>query len=250
MPFTLVAWSESVDSDASLTILDAVADDHITEVGDNIQVPSDLNKIALAKALMTGLDRAQIRAPSLQKDVNLELTSLLAGTEPGSPQEVDNWLPEGIELDVGEQMNAFVQAPANGAVVGTLLAWLFSTIDAAPTGTRFTMRFTASITCVAYTWVSGPITLSENLRAGRYAVVGAKVLGATLIAFRFIFTGKAERPGALGVDALSDIAEPIFRHGGMGSWGEFEHNELPRLECLAVTTDSAQTGYFDLVRVS
>ena len=217
MPFTLVGWQESITPGAALTILDALTDEHITEIGDNIQVPSDLSKIALAASFML--------------------------------QIIDNYLPEGIQLDPGEQMNAYVQAPS-GTIPGVLLVWLFNTIDAIPSGERFSIRFTAGTAAVGYTWGSRAITLSENLLAGRYAVVGARVLSTTLIAFRLIFTGQSERPGALGVDAYGDIQHPVFRDGSLGVWGEFEHNELPRLEVLAVTTDSAFVGYLDLIKIA
>ncbi len=248
MPFTLVGWEESITPGGALTNINSLTDDHITKSGDIIQVPSNLTKIALSVSLMLLNARAQIRAPSMQKQVNLELTALELAAEPGSPQLIDNYLPQGIELTAGEQVEALIQAPS-GSVPGVILMWLFSTIDAIPAGKKFTIRFTAATAAVAYTWGSRGITLSERLLAGRYAVIGARVLSDTLIAFRLIFTGSSVRPGALGVDAVDDIQHPVFRDGSLGSWGEFEHNELPRLEVLCVTTDSAFTGYLDLIKI-
>ncbi len=248
MPFTLVGWEESITPAGALTNITSLTDDHITETGDIIQVPSDLTKIGLAVAYMLLNDRAQIRAPSMQEQVNLELTALELAAEPGSPQLIDNYFPQGIDLEAGEQVEALIQA-ASGSVPGVILMWLFSTIDAIPPGKRFTIRFTAATAAVAYTWGSRGITLSERLRAGRYAVIGAKVMSDTMIAFRLIFTGQSNRPGALGVDAVDDIQAPVFRDGSLGVWGTFEHNELPRLEVLCVTTDSAFTGFLDLIKI-
>ncbi|KKN23132.1 hypothetical protein LCGC14_0908140 [marine sediment metagenome] len=249
MPFTLVGWEESITPAGALTNITSLTDDHITETGDIIQVPSDLTKIGLASSYMLLNDRAQIRAPSMQEQVNLELTALELAAEPGSPQLIDNYFPQGIELEPGEQVEALIQA-ASGSVPGVILMWLFSTIDAIPPGKRFTIRFTAATAAVAYTWGSRGITLSERLRAGRYAVIGAKVMSDTMIAFRLIFTGQSNRPGALGVDAVDDIQAPVFRDGSLGVWGTFEHNELPRLEVLCVTTDSAFTGFLDLIKIA
>lgn len=249
MPFSLVGWSESITPAAALTVLDALTDDHITEIGDNIHVPDNLNKIMLAYAQMTLLDRAQIRTPSLQVQMNLELSKLVDGTEPNSPQDLDNYLPEGIQLDAGEQMQAFVQA-ASGTIQGLVLAWLFDSLSAVPPGKRFTVRFTAGTAAVAYTWGSRPITLSETLLAGRYAVIGAKVISTSAIGFRFIFTGQSERPGGLGIDDVDDVQHPIFRNGGLGVWGSFEHDQLPRLEMLCITTDSAFVGFLDLIKIA
>ncbi len=248
MPFTLVGWEESITPATALTNITSLTDDHITESGDVIQVPSDLTKIGLATSLMLLNDRAQIRAPSMQEQVNLELTSLQNAAEPISPLVMDNYLPQGIELEAGEQVEALISAPS-GSVPGVILMWLFSTIDAIPPGKRFTIRFTAATAAVAYTWGSRGITLSERLRAGRYAVVGAHVTSTTMIAFRLIFTGQSNRPGALGADDLFDIPNAVFRDGSLGTWGTFEHNELPRLEVLCVTTDSAFIGYLDLIKI-
>ena len=249
MPFTLVGWEESITPGGALTNINSLTDDHITESGDIIQVPSNMRKIALATSLMLLNARAQIRAPSMQEQVNLEITSLQNAAEPIDNHTMDNYLPQGIELEAGEQVEALIQAPS-GSVPGVILMWLFDTIDAIPAGEKFTIRFTAGTAAVAYTWGSRGITLSERLRAGRYAVIGAHVTSTTLIAFRLIFTGQSNRPGALGYDTLYDPPHPVFRDGSLGSWGEFEHNELPRLEVLCVTTDSAFIGYLDLVKIA
>ena len=102
MPFTLVGWEESITPATALTNITSLTDDHITESGDIIQVPSGMSKIALATSLMLLNDRAQIRAPSMQEQVNLELTSLQNAAEPIDHVMVDNYLPKGIELEAGE----------------------------------------------------------------------------------------------------------------------------------------------------
>ena len=70
-----------------------------------------------------------------------------------------------------------------------------------------------------------------------------------MIACRFIFTQDDSRPGIIAHDVITDIGEPMFRHGRMGEFGRFEHDTPARFEVYCAAADTAQTFDLDIVRV-
>jgi len=64
-----------------------------------------------------------------------------------------------------------------------------------------------------------------------------------------VFVGGRWRPGALGVDAQDDIEHEMFRHGGLGSWGEFEDVDTPSVDFLSVSADAAEDVTLDLIQL-
>lgn len=101
------------------------------------------------------------------------------------------------------------------------------------------IRATATITQVLNAW-SGPValTLSQSLRGGVYAVIGATVQGPNVCAFRLIFPryrlyhGRKLRPGWLTQTNIGDILNNQIHPWQMafGEWGRFHTFELPAVE--------------------
>ena len=119
----------------------------------------------------------------------------------------------------------------------------------APAGS-FAVRGTGATTVVARAWSEVSLTLDDNLLPGDYQVIGARFEGATCIAGRVIFrTGDQWRPGALGNDDEVSLDHPMFRHGGLGIWGNFPFTQLPAMEYLCDVADTAQITFLDLVKV-
>lgn len=242
----LAGWSEDFDS-ASLVNLAALADDALTVLNDDLQIP-ELNRILAVYALGPSVTRVALVAPSFNNGLQPEVAPIDVSAEPTSPTPWQDFRQHPMDMVVGERMRA--QAAEDGATTrATVLIWLSDGIQAVPNGPVKSVRFTATITAVASAWTAGAITLTEELPVGSYAVVGMRCEGATLQAARLIFTGLNWRPGCIGYDAVGDAELPAFRYGGFGEWGRFIYNQQPRLEVLAVTTDSAQTGWLDLVKV-
>ena len=77
-----------------------------------------------------------------------------------------------------------------------------------------------------------------------------RAVSATLVAARAVFRGEGFwRPGCLGCDSESDLDSPLTRHGKMGIWGEFEHNQPPSIDFLASAADSDQDVILDLIQI-
>lgn len=250
MPFHLCGFSESQDS-AALVNVAALDDDTLTIAGDDITVPADTPLVIAAHVLGANTTRALLRSPSIiSQRTAYELTPIDVAALPSSPPRTINLFDNPLELVPSEQLNAQAAEDAAGAARSTVLLWLADGPPApAEGGAIRKIRASSTLTAVANAWTSGVLTLTDNLEAGRYALIGAMCRSTNLQAFRFIFRGSPYRPGGLGAAVVSSLLPAGQRDGGWGVWGEFEHNELPRLEVLANAADASFTLDLDLARI-
>jgi len=249
MPFTLVGWHESVDASTALTKIAALADPHIRVEGDNIIVPS-LNQLCFTYAVGTGLIRAQLDSPSLRRLLLYDINPVDPNAEPAytvavqTPHRFNSPYP----LDVNEPLSCAVLN--TGTQWTTVLVWLSDGALTPVTGDFLTVRATGSTTLSPYEWTNVAITFDQTLPAGRYAVVGFRYQSTNAIAGRLVFPGYAWRPGLIGIDTDYESPITIFRNGGLGIWGEFEHNTPPTVDCLARGADTSEIFHFDLLKVA
>jgi hypothetical protein len=243
---TMVGWFENQDS-ATLVGTAALADQHVRVVGDDIVVPSKLNKLAGAYAWGADLSQAQLSSPSLRRRALLDLEPWDSADEPTSNPPWHNWFEHPIILDESEALNFNMAEDNAGAGDGACFVWLMDEIEEIPEDAQiFTVRCTNTTTLVADTWTNGALTFSQTLPAGKYGCCGAYATSAGLRAFRFNPVGHDWRPGAIGFDTGQDYGDPIFRYGGLGKWFEFEHDSPPTVDFMSLSADTAQVVYMDL----
>jgi len=125
MPFTLGAYSQSIDTGANLTALDAVTDQHLTTDGDDILVPEFASRLAAVYALGVDLTQVRITAPSLRKTLLLDVEPIdvSATPEPTDPRLHMSLFGRPINLDPSEGLRAEVindGAGASRAVVAVI----------------------------------------------------------------------------------------------------------------------------------
>lgn len=117
-----------------------------------------------------------------------------------------------------------------------------------PTG-RMTIQVRASftVTPTLNAWSGGQaLTLSQSLRGGVYAVVGASLQGANAPWFRLIFPryrlyhGRKLRPGFLVQRSIGDAAALQLPNWPFtfGEWGRFHTFELPQCEVFGSVAGS------------
>ncbi len=253
--FTIVAFHESIDQAAVFEPIAAVADQHVRVVGDDIQVPT-LNKVvAVAVMAESAVEpRARLVSPSLRvlsRPMLLPLNVLAAASvPPGDPQRVVDFRTSPLELVVGEQLNLEILANPVAAQRQGGIVWLADGPIVPVVGKIFTVRATSATAAVAGAWTNVAVTFDEDLPRGRYQLVGLHAISANMIAARAVFVGGVGwRPGALGGDATSDLAHPMFRMGHMGVFGEFEDIEPPTFDVHAVAADATQQFYLDLIQL-
>lgn len=254
--FHTAGFLEDIDPAGAFVNINALADQRLFTQGDDLRVPV-LNQVF---ALAAGLDavvapRARIESPTLDQQVRYEISPInsqdAAAVEPDSPQKVDDLRASPLILGVDEILQCQINSNPAADQDQWVLLW-FS--DGAPSpvtgGRQFTVRATAGVTLVANAWTDVQLILDENLNPGNYQAVGLRPDSLGCVAGRYIFrTGNQWRPGALGVDSVLDLQNPMFRHGQLGVWGEFPFTQIPSVEVLSVIADTVETFHLDLIRV-
>lgn len=255
MPFTLVGFAEDIDAAGADVNITALADQHITTSGDDLTVPSLDHIVAVAAGVASGgTSKARIDAPSLLRVTRVYVSPVNGFADANAAVEivpaVADYRRNPLKLIPSEIMQAVINSNSGAAVLQWILVWLADGPLVPVQGEMFTVRFTGTQTLTVDVWTNGTITPDDRLPAGRYAVVGMRAVGASVVAARLVFPGgNGWRPGVLG--ALLDDGHdwPGFRFGGMGVFGEFEHNQIPTVDYLAGTADTAQDVFLDLIKV-
>lgn len=251
MGFTLVAWTESQDSSGGLTQAAALTDQHVTVNGDDILVPDFAPNLAGVYAGSTALTRAQISSPSLRRSTLLDVAPVVAADEPTAPTPWMNLFDRPLPLEVGEGLRALVSDSTVGASQSHVLAWLQGEREPVPEGPIQSIRLTATATLTAEAWTLVAMTLSQQLEAGTYAIVGMRAEAAGLRAARLVIPGSELRPGCIGYDAVGDQEDAVFRRGGLGqTWGTFSHLFVPQVEFFSTSADTAETVWLDVIRIA
>lgn len=244
----LAIFAEAADRSGGIAALTAAADQSLSVSGDNVKVPSLTPKIAAVYCADTAPTVCQLRAPSMGATSELDVEPLnLGATEPLSPATFLDLRGREVELVPGENLQAW--EINGGNTQGVIGVWFTDGDYSIPAGKVEYVRYTAAITAIAHTYVAGAITLSQQLNAGRYACIGFNCISTTNLLSRLIFPGQGPRPGVLGQDAIQDLQAQPFMHGSMGVLGEFEHDEPPQLEVFCTTTDSAESGILEVIKI-
>lgn len=248
--FTLVAFSESIDTAGELTNITPLADQHIRVEGKNIVVPNAVANLAAAYAVGTNLTKARVESPSLRRVLMRDLAKFDVGLNPLYAPGLEAMFTNPMALDASEPLRFQVAEDGTGAVRCTGLIWLSDAPLAPVGGDIYTMRATAAGTSSTYTWVNVPLTLDQTIPAGVYQVVGLAAYAANLIAARLVFVGESQRPGCIGAASPSGGSLDVFRRGNLGTWGEFEHSQPPTLDVLLSGVASGIEVYLDLLKIA
>lgn len=210
-------------------------------------------RIGLSYAMGATLTLAQIVNATLRQ-ISLPM---IYPTEPSAtvPDNVRFPIPlrQGPILPSSDEFG--VQADAAAIEVQTAILWLHDGVLNANPGPIYSIPFTAAVATAAGIWGNGQITLGQVLPVGRYQIVGMAVRGVNAAAARIVFPYGGPRPGCLcspGANAAAQLAitpDPIFRCGGLGSWGEFDSVAQPSIDILGTGTTTVQTGVLDIIKV-
>jgi len=229
---------------------DALTDQHLTTSGDDVLVPDKLNKLGGVYAGGANLTQARFSTPTLREKLLLDVIPVDAADEPASTAAFNHFFHRPMNLTPSEGARLAVINDGASASLVRGLAWFMDKIDPLPEGAEvFTVRCTGATTLTANIWNTVPLTFSQQLPAGRYAVAGMRASSAGAIAARLILPGYSWRPGVIGADAIGDIRDDVFRAGRLGNLGEFEHTFPPQAEWLSASADTSETVHLDLVQI-
>lgn len=249
MAFTMAGWYSSIDGGGALHNIAAIPDEHITVFGNDIRVPRNMTQLigvtALSAASISFSD-AVLKSPTLRQVFNPHIGILIDGVVFGNPPELLLHPLNPTPLTADENLTLEIESDSAAAAAEYGLVWFSDGALTQITSNIYTMRATGSASLVAGLWVNTPLVFSEQLPAGRYAIVGMRAEGANLVAARIVFQQSFWRPGVPAVNALKNRDAKWFRKGRIGTWGEFDQTSPPTIDCLGVT-DTTQNFYLDLV---
>lgn len=241
---------ESTASNAALAAITPIPDPTLRVSGNDFYVPSSLNQIIMAAALINSSAatlRAQIQSPSLRALLNFDINPIVNGLVFGTLPRCQRMWQTPLQLVTNEPLDVYIQ---NGASVMNRALIILADGAVKPVlGKIYTVRATGAATLVTATWVNTVLTFSQTLPSGTYQVVGFRAQGANLVAARIFFVGSAWRPGCPAANVSDNNDWPDFRYGNIGVWGQFDNTVPPTVDCLGIT-DTAQEFEFDLIKVS
>jgi len=246
MPFTLIGFHKHYGAAATYDAVTGIPDEHVTVFDEDIIVP-ELSNIAGCWVGGGTLTHARLATPSLRALVENQISPIEAGVEPASPPAWIDYSNTPITLVPTEALNLEASVTGAGDVVGILM--LSDGAIPSVAGKIITVQATSGTTLTPFGWTNGRLNFTQTLPAGRYNVVGMRAMSAGLIAARLVIPGYAWRPGCLGVDTMSKVTEKIFRHGKLGIWGSFTHNQPPTIDFLSSSADTSETVELDLIKI-
>ena len=245
----IYAFQESIDEAGVYTELAAVPDQTTKAIGDYIYVPKT-NKLCNTWSCLGATSPGQpyIDSPSLRRQHvhYLMMNNNFVVAEFSYFNDHDIYNP--ITLSEGEGIKYMSNANPAAAEVHTAILMMSDAVIVPVKGEIFNLYFTSAITGVIGAWVSGNITLSQDLPVGNYSIVGLKVASANCVASRLIFNTQMSRPGVLATAILNSNVQPEMLNGYAGVYGSFHSLTPPQLEILVRSTCTAQAGYLQLIR--
>lgn len=250
--FHTSAYSASIANDGALHQLTEIPDAILPASGLGL-LSSNLAYIMAVAYVGTSITRGQFQAPSLRDYGNLDTEPTNIGTVIESPPRLDDFSLKMIPAAQSEEWDMF--AAQNNVSASEILTGVLWSSDGqivpVPPKKIVQIHWSASITLVSGQWSLIQMTMAQPLAAGTYALVGARVKSAGILAFRFVPSGSVQatvaRPGGLGVQAFDGLDYPRQRRGGWGTWLTFTNTTVPQVEIFSLSADTSETGEIDIV---
>jgi len=254
--FALLAYNLASDT-ASGTNTDFVAaTDADFSQRNSHYIFSEQYKLLAAHAAGASLSRGRFQAPTWNAIGEFTIFNVGTALEPQSNFQFDQYLAYPPPIPLYEEFQFQMSNTGAGGAIenGHIVIGANDWSANLPQG-RMPIQVRASFT-VTHTlngW-SGPqtISLSQSLRGGVYAVVGAQLQADDCAWFRLIFPryklyhGRKLRPGWVAQNA---IGQPVSNQMpnwpfSLGEWGRFHTFELPQCETFGTAADSTVCQLF------
>ena len=259
---TVHLWLENEDRSGAATFLSAVPDVLVTTQQDNIRLNSLFSNIAFMYS-KTNTDSylpqdMTLSAPTIASNP-LKWASGIGVTWNGEASQSildmtnacypyirpgDDVTSKGFETDQAGTAHNLINA-----IIVTDQPSINYDLRSAPPITH-TAEATVSGSSDAGLWTSYSLSLVDTLPAGRYAMSGASVIGATVNAARFIFkTGGVSRPAVIPRTTTSSPLHQFSRYWGGTREFIFPDN-LPELEYCSSSSETPSEVTLFLTKVA
>lgn len=245
----LAAWYASLTNGSTNLANTVVNDSVLTPSGTTGFILPRPGQIRLVYSAGVSITNVRVNTPSLRYVALPAVGPLNVTLTVPSPPNVVDWGPNAPTLPVNDAITAEHTLGGGAPEVEYTLAWFSFGPRPVPSGPRYRVRFTGTITAAAGTWVNGAMTPDQTLPQGRYAVTGLDAVGTNLVAVRLLFPGTFFRPGCLARNAVSGVPFKGFTDDRLGLWGVFNSINVPTFDIFSSGANTAQTVFMDLVRL-
>jgi hypothetical protein len=264
--FHLLTYSLTTAAATTLGDLQAVSDPIFTQRNGHFTFTDPL-KLLAAQASSAAPIEALIKSPTWNAQTLFNVDPLTAGVAQPNPPIVmflNDYLPVIPQDEEVQVQMTDATATANTLTGGLWVAtpdWSMNVPKGIGPLAVFPARFSFTATLAANVWSGlGPIVFEQALRAGWYAVVGAKIYATAALYFRVqfprstLYNGRALRPGDCTSSAIGAQAwyTNLYVTSPFGVWGKFHTFELPQVEMYATAAAASNTynGRLMLVKLS
>lgn len=228
----------------------AAMTDDILAINNNHFTLSQPMQLLAAMAMGATLTRAKLSSPTLRQFAPPYIRPINQALIPAANPNMMLLDHSPYQLTPLEELQ-FLATDTTGTTENvTGLVWLSA--DGARgigVGNITPLRFTSATAAVANKWSSVPITFTDTIPAGVYAMVLSECQSTNGQAHRWIFSNQYWRPGFPSYAALGSRQPYAIAKGQFGEMGRFRSNDLPRLQVLANGADAAHEGYAWCVKV-
>jgi hypothetical protein len=245
----MLAFAGSVAQNAVLAQIPRITDTYIQNVSDGYQSQNSL-KVFGAYVRSDAASAIRLESPSLRVPSFPRFAQYDGAANPPNLPPFNDYGDSGPVIPALDPFNVTVSRAGAGAFVSHSLLFMGNSRPSPIVGECRTILCTSAVTTSATAWTPATMTLSDSLPYGRYRIVGAMGFGTGLLAGRFVFPDRQNRPGFLAQQAVDEYGWDYFRYGKLGAWGEFNSTAFPVMEFLNYAANSAQTVQIDIMRVS
>jgi hypothetical protein len=238
--------------------------------GSGLQVSAQLNKLFSIHGVGAHLELIQPQAASFQPLPYPTFGPNNVGTANESPPRFWDFSAAPKVMRPTEFLNIFASQTSAGAENEAVFVQFTDgqnpvapPVAQAPglngNGSYTVVHGTATTTLTANAWSQVTPVLDTPLPAGNYALVGARVVSATALAFRMHPVNEPLwRPGSSACQAADGLDAPNARYinplnGAMSKWGvwlTFFQNVFPFVDIWATAADTKEDFFFDLIKLS
>lgn len=243
----LLAYTKSMAAAAALADLTGITDQVATLLNNHYVLPQAVRLLG-AYGQGATMSALQLNTPSLRAVALPFIEPFKVATLPGSLPPFVNFRGMGPLLPPVDEVALNASNTGAGEQQWAGL-WVGDQSEGVPPGPVYTLKLTGTTTVVANVWNTCVLTVATSLPAGKYAIIGMRCVSATGVLARIIFSGGGFRPGCIAVATEATDDGSIFRYGKFGLYGSFQSINLPALEILCTGADTAQTVYWDVVKI-
>jgi len=249
--FNVHAFYKSLPLQATPTYINLTPlSDPIATVNANLLYVGELNNLIGALMLGSTAGKSKVETPSLLNIAPFQVIDIPQSDLPVADMELELQANSPFKLVTNEGIQ-FFSSNTNTTTASPTIGLVFLSDGAlAPvTGEIVHARATVVTSANADSWENSKLAFDTVLPAGNYEVVGARLEGDNVKAFRFVFQGNtSSRPGSFAALGVNGNDVKGARNGGWGVWGSFNQFTPPTIDVITNGTSETAVLYLDIIK--